>query len=237
MDYALVGVASVVVVIIIAILFYKKRNENADINITKDSGENKSPDELKLLKAEEYFIAGRLDEAHDLLVPLTDKGMGRALFLMAGYYENGYGSNINIDKHVSDEFYEKAAKAGEVLAMFHILKDNYNSPRLQKYIKEMEELAAKGDVIVKNELVKAYFVANDCVNNNKIIACYKELLKTKYWLAKRDLALCYIFGRGMKKDLNKAQEYIRLLQGIDDPLISYLLADLSLIPPATGLSS
>lgn len=203
--------------------------DNQEISINANNNENN-----ELVKAEELFIAGKLDEAYQLIYSLAKNGNGnaRASFLLGEYYKFGYGGDIVINADDGFKIQEIASANGDLLAKLNCLFINVSLDKntiinsIKEIIEELTPIANSGDVITADELAGAY---QKLGNYDKAAIIYKELAAKGYWLAKKHLVSCYYKGLGVIYDIEKAKKYTSEILNIEDPGIRYWAAILHVV--------
>lgn len=142
----------------------------------------------------------------------SDVGMANLAFC----YQNGYG--VEQDVEVAAEWFKKSAEAGYVDSML-ALSDYYQSTLfdLDKAKYWLLKAIERGNAEAMNRLGVIY--ADDVEPDYKeAIKWYYKAIKLNQPNAFRNLALCYLNGNGVKKNLKKAEELLSKASelGIED---------------------
>ena len=134
----------------------------------------------------------------------AQKNSDVGMFNVARCYHDGYGVEQNIEKAV--EWFKKSAEAKCVDAMLELsmyyrktLADDGKSKRWLKKAADLGSPAAINHLGVIAEREGKFKVA---------VKCFKNAIDVDFPDAYLNLALCYREGKGVKKDLKKAEELL-----------------------------
>lgn len=125
-----------------------------------------------------YYDDGQMDNAYKWFVEASEKGQADATYYIGNFYWHPIGWGlVEPSNEKAVEFYEKAAELGSAKAMSELGK---------QYL--------QGTVAVEKDDEKAF----------ELLRKAAELCDSEgyYWLA-----MCYQYGRGVKKDSVKAFDY------------------------------
>lgn len=141
----------------------------------------------------------------------SDVGM----YNLACCYQDGYG--VEQDSEKAAEWYKKAAEAGYIDAMLALgLYYQEHMIDFDKAEKWLLKAAEAGSAEAMNML--GVFYSDTMCDNTSAVKWYKKAVELDLPIAFRNLALCYIDGKGVKKNEKKAEELLKKANalGVED---------------------
>jgi uncharacterized protein len=128
------------------------------------------------------------------LTDLAERGSLMSMVYLAEAYKNGTGVNVDIEK--ADDLYDRAAKGGSVLALYHVGRGYLDKGQFSKAQELFKISADKGYLPSVGQLGKMYVkglgVPEDVITGRE----YLERASTAgYVFAKRDLAFLLMRGK------------------------------------------
>lgn len=134
-------------------------------------------------------------------------GIVESMCEVARMYFEGFGTEKNFDKAV--EWYEKAVAEGDEFATVTLGKI-YSKKNVEKAIFYLSKSAEKNNIKAIQKLAEIYESRNDF---EKMFECYEKGAKLGSCDLMREVANCYLAGRGVRQDDLKALEwYIKIVE-------------------------
>lgn len=163
-------------------------------------------------KSSKFVIEGSLVDNLGKIKEYADKGDTRALYLL-GMYCLQYKNN----KKEAEIYLQKAAEAGDTLAIYEISKDEKEiaDDQVQEIINKIVEMAENGDVYACYEMGKAYECGQFVETNYaQAISYYEKAASAGNEIAEYALGNIYYKGKGVERDCLKAIKYFEKANNI-----------------------
>ncbi|PKC52664.1 HCP-like protein, partial [Rhizophagus irregularis] len=137
----------------------------------------------------------------------AENGVKEAMYYLALFYENGNGTEIDLEK--AFYWYQKAAENGDGKAMFNLANNYGNGEGTEKNLEKAfywYQKAAENDIkIAMHNLAICYENGNGTeIDLEKAFYWYQKAAENGNGKAMYDLSLCYENGKGTEKNLEKA---------------------------------
>lgn len=150
-------------------------------------------------------------------------GDTNSLLRLADAYNNGIG--VKKDKKKSAELCEKAAMGGNIDAIKQTIINYVLGNGFKKSIPEAYTWTRKMDVQSQFSMADMFFEGKGVkANKDYAISIYLALSNTRNIQATKKLAMCYLDGNGVKKDIQQAHELIKNLDYSNDGNLYYIEA-------------
>lgn len=181
-------------------------------NIKFDNDYQKLSNNLEVIKAEKWYIAGKVNEAFEIFRREAENNSGRAMFYLGKFYDEGIG-NVSEDKGLSKKWYLRGCEVGEILAKVNFalsIDDKIKKIEIVKNcLDELQQLSIN-NVVARYELALLYKNENEIFSANKKYIEYLELAANDgYWMAMNDLGFQYFNGKIIEKDYTKSIYWIK----------------------------
>lgn len=150
----------------------------------------------------------------------AENGSGAALNNLGVKYENGDG--VEQDNEKALDYYKKAVEADSTTAMRN-LGYKYRDGKLglqvdiDKAVEYFGMAADKDDVVGTRNLGELYYYSNyNNVDYEKAVEYFKKAAEDNDGWSIYYLAKCYYNGWGVQKDINKVNDYLNTLSGMNN---------------------
>ena len=167
------------------------------------------------IKGEIEFLQGDLVSAFKHVEQFALNGNPRAMYLMACYYDQGYGV-VEPDESIRNDWCSKAFNYHEPLSSYGYIKwcmtrEVDKSSHYSKLFNEIENLSELGDVLAQGILAEMYRNGLGVTRNlEKSVALYTKAAEKGEARSQYSLGLMYKMGYGVERDMEFAIAWFKV---------------------------
>ena len=177
---------------------------------------------LYVTKGEMLFLKGQFKEAYPLIKDSAESGSPRAMYLMASYYNDGYGT-IHIDTEKRNKWCEKAFSYKEPISMYGYaawcIEDEHEKQKIYSDIfPKINEMAWDRDIIAQYVLGLMYFNGDGVTQDHtEAVKWYTKAAEQGHAKAQYNLGVMYEKGEGVTRSFKEAVKWYTKAaeQGLD----------------------